>query len=237
MKGVLLAGGQGTRLRPLTKVTNKHLLAVAGRPMIEYPLQTLKNAGLKKILVVTGVEHMGAIVNYIEDGSDFGLDITYRVQKKAGGIAEALGLAKDFAGSEPLVVILGDNYFEDNIVGAVKSFKNGAKIFLKEVVDPERFGVAKLDGKKVVDIEEKPKKPKSNLAVTGLYIFDNKIFDIIKNLKPSARGELEITDVNNAYLKLGEMTYEILKGYWSDMGQFESLRKTEKHILERLKVA
>lgn len=233
MKGIILAGGAGSRLFPLTKVTNKHLLPVGKYPMIYHPIFKLKQAGIKNIFIVTGKAHMGDVVNLLGSGKDFGVEFTYRVQDEAGGIAQALHLAKDFVGSELCTVILGDNIFEDNIAQYVKGFKTqgkGAKILLKQVDKPERFGVAELKGEKVLSIEEKPKKPKSSYCVTGIYMYDSKVFDIIKKLKPSQRGEFEITDVNNAYIELSEMTYAILEGWWSDAGTFESLTRTNELV-------
>lgn len=226
MKGVILAGGTGSRLRPLTKVTNKHLLPVGRYPMIFYPIYKLKQAGIYEILIVTGREHMGDVIELLGSGRDFGVEFTYKVQDEAGGIAQALGLAKHFVGNDKCVVILGDNIFEDDITPYVKNFeeqKEGAKILLKEVPDPQRFGVPVFENGKIVAIEEKPKEPKSNFAVTGIYMYDSYVFEIIKTLKPSARGELEITDVNNTYLKMGKLTYDILKGWWTDAGTPESL--------------
>ncbi|MGB9794745.1 MULTISPECIES: sugar phosphate nucleotidyltransferase [Caldisericum] len=226
MKGIVLAGGTGSRLKPLTNVTNKHLLPVGRNPMIFYPIYRLKQAGITEILVVTGREHMGDVMELLGSGSEFGVDFTFKVQDTAGGIAEALGLARHFVNGDRCVVILGDNIFEDNIKPFVESFVNqesGAKVLLKEVPDPQRFGVAELRDGKIVSIEEKPKYPKSNFAVTGIYMYDSEVFDIIKTLKPSARGELEITDVNNAYIRKGTLTYDILKGWWTDAGTPESL--------------
>jgi glucose-1-phosphate thymidylyltransferase len=223
MKGIILAGGTGSRLYPLTKVTNKHLLPVYDQPMIYYPLYTLVNAGITEIMIVSGRGHAGHFLELLGSGVEFGVRLTYEIQEKAGGIAEALGLADSWADDDNVAVILGDNIFEDNIKADVTSFTNGAKIFLKEVADVSRFGVVELINDKVISIEEKPKIPKSNYAVTGLYLYDPNVFSIIKNLKPSGRGELEITDVNNAYLKKGLMQYAILNGYWSDAGTFISL--------------
>ena len=223
MKGVILAGGTGSRLYPLTKVTNKHLLPVYDKPMIYYPIQTLINAGIKEIMIVSGKGHAGHFLELLGSGSELGVRLTYEIQEEAGGIAQALGLAEDFADNSPVTMILGDNIFQDNIIDSVKSFTSGAKIFLKEVSDAHRFGVAEIDGNRIISIEEKPKIPKSSLAVTGLYIYDSRVFEIIRNLKPSGRGELEITDVNNAYVRMGEMEYSILEGFWSDAGTFESL--------------
>ncbi len=226
MKGIILAGGTGSRLFPLTKVTNKHLLPVGNKPMILHPIEKLVSAGITEILVVTGVEHMGDVVTLLGSGKDFGAQFTYRVQDQAGGIAQALGLAEAFCHGDKSVVILGDNMFFDSLTPFVTAFRDqskGAKILLKEVKDPQRFGVAELSGSKIVGIEEKPKNPKTNLAVTGIYFYDGKVFEIIRTLKPSGRGELEITDVNNAYVRNGSMTYDTLKGEWTDAGTFESL--------------
>jgi glucose-1-phosphate thymidylyltransferase len=231
MKGVILAGGTGSRLFPLTKVTNKHLLPVGKYPMIYYPIYKLIEAGISDILIVTGKEHMGSVVSLLGSGYEFGVEFTYKIQDQPGGIAQALGLAEHFVKGDKCVVILGDNIFEDNISEYVHKFKNqdkGAKILLKEVPAPERFGVAELKGEKIVSIEEKPENPKSNYCVTGIYMYDSRVFDIIKTLKPSARGELEITDVNNAYIKEGTLTYDILKGSWTDAGTFESLRRANE---------
>ena len=223
MKGVILAGGTGSRLYPLTKVTNKHLLPVYDKPMIYYPMETLINAGIKDIMIVSGRGHAGHFLELLGSGVDYGVHFTYEIQDKAGGIAQALSLAEDFVDGDSVTVILGDNIFQDNIEKDVANFNGGAKIFLKEVPDAHRFGVAELKGEKVIGIEEKPKEPKSNFAVTGLYIYDSDVFDAIKTLKPSGRGELEITDVNNYYINKGMMEYGVLEGFWSDAGTFESL--------------
>jgi len=235
MKGIILAGGLGSRLSPLTRITNKHLLPVFDKPMIYYPLQTLVNAGIRDILIVTGGNNAGDFLRLLGNGKkDFGLDhINYTYQEGEGGIAAALSLAEFFADQEPICVVLGDNIIEKNINNAVKEFKkqkSGAKILLKEVPDPERFGVVRLEGDKVVEILEKPKNPPSALAVVGIYMFDNTVFEIIKTLKPSGRGELEITDVNNAYIKRGTMTFEILEGWWTDAGTFESLLRASNMV-------
>jgi glucose-1-phosphate thymidylyltransferase len=226
MKGIILAGGLGSRLLPLTKITNKHLLPVHDKPMIYYPINALINAGIRDILLVTGGNNAGDFLRLLGNGKDFGLEhINYTYQEGEGGIAEALNLARYFAGGEKICVVLGDNIIEKNIIKAVESFRSqpsGAKILLKEVPDPERFGVPVLDGPNVVRIEEKPKTPKSRYAVTGIYMYDNSVFDIIKTLKPSDRGELEITDVNNAYIEKGELTWDILEGWWTDAGTFAS---------------
>ena len=223
MKGIILAGGTGSRLFPLTKVTNKHLLPVYDKPMICYPLNTLVNAGIDDILIVSGRGHVGHFLELLGSGSDMGVRLSYEIQEGAGGIAQALGLAHRWADNDSVTVILGDNIFEDNVKEAVQSFDAGARIFLKEVKDAQRFGVAEVARDRIIDIEEKPKQPKSNLAVTGLYIYDSSVFRVIQDLKPSGRGELEITDVNNAYIRKGAMTFSQLKGFWSDAGTFDSL--------------
>lgn len=227
MKGVVLAGGLGTRLHPLTKITNKHLLPVYDKPMIFYPIETLIKAGIADIMIVTGGSYAGDFLRLMGNGKEFGLKhINYTYQEGEGGIADALSLAEYFADGEPICVILGDNLIEKNIVRAVEKYrkqKNGAKIILKEVPDPERFGVAGIKKGKLLRIVEKPVKPESNLAVIGIYMYDSTVFDIIKTLKPSNRGELEITDVNNAYIRKGKMTWETLQGWWTDAGTFESL--------------
>lgn len=229
MKGVLLAGGTGSRLYPLTKVTNKHLLPVYDRPMIFYPLRTLKAMGCKEILVISGREHCGHILSLLGSGKEYGLDLSYEIQEDADGIAGALDLARDFANGANIAVCLGDNVFEQTapMFEASEDFTNGATIFLKKVHDPERFGVAEIDetNGKVVSIEEKPAEPKSNYAVTGLYIYDSSVFEITNQLEPSARGELEITDVNNWYLQHNKLNYQVLDGWWTDAGTFESLHR------------
>jgi len=236
MKGIILAGGLGMRLSPLTKITNKHLLPVYDKPMIYYPLRTLINAGIDDILIVTGGNNAGDFLRLLGNGKEFGLKhINYTYQEGEGGIAEALSLAEFFADEEKVCVILGDNIIEKNIAGAVEAFKKqkkGAKILLKEVPDPQRFGVPELRGDQIVRIEEKPANPKSKYAVTGIYMYDHSVFDIIKPLKPSQRGELEITDVNNAYIEQGTMTYDILDGWWSDAGTFDSLLYSSKLVAE-----
>ena len=237
LKGIILAGGLGKRLYPLTKVTNKHLLPVYGKPMIYYPIQTLVDAGIKDILVVTGGNNAGEFLRLLGNGKEFGLKhINYTYQEGEGGIAEALKLAEHFADNDKIVVILGDNIIEKDIRTCVNDFikqKKGAKILLKEVEDPERFGVAELKGDKIVGIEEKPKNPKSKYAVTGIYMYDNRVFEIIKSLKPSGRGELEITDVNNAYIRDGELTYSVLDGWWTDAGTFESLLRANNLVAKK----
>ncbi|MDW7776892.1 MAG: sugar phosphate nucleotidyltransferase [Methanosarcinales archaeon] len=223
MKGIILAGGTGSRLYPLTKVTNKHLLPVYDKPMIYYPLQTLVDAGIEDIMIVSGRGHAGHFLELLGSGAEFGVKLTYEIQEEAGGIAQALGLAEDFADDESVAVILGDNIYQDTVRSAVDSFTTGARIFLKEVTDANRFGVAEVNGDRIVSIEEKPDVPKSNLAVTGLYLYDPGVFRLIHDLKPSGRGELEITDVNNAYIRMDDMSYSILYGFWSDAGTFDSL--------------
>ncbi len=227
MKGIILAGGLGTRLQPLTLVTNKHLLPIYDKPMIYYPIEKLVEAGITDIILVTGGNYAGDFLRLLGNGKEFGLShINYVYQKGEGGIAEALGLCEHYATGDSVCVILGDNIFEDSIAAAVHDYSRaniGGKIFLKEVHDPQRFGVAELNGDKVVRIEEKPRVPKSNYAVTGIYMYDADVFDVIKTLKPSGRGELEITDVNNHYIRKNAMRYEFMKGWWTDAGTFESL--------------
>jgi glucose-1-phosphate thymidylyltransferase len=236
VKGVVLAGGLGTRLRPLTAVTNKHLLPVYDRPMIYYPIQTLVNAGITDIMIVTGGNSAGDFLKLLGNGKAFGLKhINYTYQEGEGGIAEALSLVEHFAAKEPVCVVLGDNIIEGNVAGAVRSYREqgrGAKIILKKVPDPERFGVPELSGRKVLRIEEKPASPKSEYAVIGIYMYDREVFDIIRTLKPSGRGELEITDVNNAYIKREAMTWEELEGWWTDAGTFESLLRASNLVAE-----
>lgn len=236
MKGVILAGGTGSRLNPLTRVTNKHLLPIYDKPMVYYPIQTLVNAGIHEILLVTGGKNAGDFLRLLGNGRDFGLKhLNYTYQEGEGGIAEALRLAEYFAAGEPICVVLGDNIIEKNICEPVENFKNqkrGAKLLLKEVPDAHRFGVAEIRGDRVVGIEEKPKVPKSNFAVTGIYLYDLTVFQKIRRLKPSGRGELEITDVNNFYVEEGSLTYEILDGWWTDAGTFESLLRANKLVAE-----
>ena len=236
MKGVILAGGLGTRLYPLTKVTNKHLLPVYDKPMIYYPIQTLINAGIDDILIVTGGNNAGDFLKLLGNGKEFGLKhINYTYQEGEGGIAEALRLDEFFASGEEICVVLGDNIIEKNIRKAVENFrrqKEGAKILLKEVSDPQRFGVPELKGDRIARIEEKPKEPKSQYAVIGIYLFDQEVFNTIKTLKPSDRGELEITDVNNQYIEKGLMTWDILEGWWTDAGTFESLLRANQLVAQ-----
>ena len=234
MKGIVLAGGLGTRLLPLTKVTNKHLLPVYDRPMIYYPIQTLVNAGVTEILLVTGGNNAGDFLKLLGNGKEFGLKhLDYTYQEGEGGIADALRLAEYFADGEPICVVLGDNIIEGNIAKTAQAFRDqkvGAKILLKQVEDPQRFGVPVLDGKRVVKIEEKPKQPRSSYAVTGIYFYDARVFSIIKTLKPSGRGELEITDVNNAYIEANELTWDLLDGWWTDAGTIESLHRANQLV-------
>jgi len=234
MKGVILAGGLGTRLNPLTKVTNKHLLPVYDKPMIYYPIECLVNAGVIDILVVTGGNNAGDFLCLLGNGADFGLKhLNYTYQEGAGGIAEALGLAEHFADGEPIAVVLGDNIIEGNVAEPVQRFREqerGARILLKEVPDPERFGVPELDGDRIVSIEEKPTQPKSSYAVIGIYMYDACVFEIIHGLTPSQRNELEITDVNNAYIREGTMHYDVLEGWWTDAGTFTSLYRANELV-------
>ncbi len=223
MKGVLICGGSGTRLRPLTEITNKSLLPVYDKPLLLYPLETLTRAGITDIAIITGPEHMDQIASFVGSGSRFGCTMAYKVQEKPDGIAQALGLAEEFADGEGVCAILGGNVFFDDLAPMIAAFTTGAHIFLKEVPDPQRFGVAEFDGKTVHSLEEKPSKPKSNLAVTGCYLYDKDCFDVIRTLKPSDRGELEITDLSAAYLAKGKLTATVLQKDWVDAGTFESL--------------
>jgi len=235
LRGVVLAGGTGSRLRPLTKVTNKHLLPVGPKPMIYYPIEKLLGVGIEEILIVTGVEHMGSVVGSLGSGREFGCRFTYKVQDEAGGIAQALGLAENFANGQPLAVILGDNIFQSNLKQHAERFLlqgGGARLLLKEVTEPERFGVAEIRDGKVVGVEEKPKSPKSNYAITGIYFYDGEVFDIIRKLKPSGRGELEITDVNNWYIQKRRLSYDFLEGWWTDAGTFESLVRANELVIK-----
>lgn len=236
MKGVILAGGLGTRLHPLTKITNKHLLPVHSQPMIYYPIQALINAGITDIMIVTGGNSAGDFLRLLGNGKEFGLKhLNYTYQEGEGGIADALSLVEHFADEDPICVILGDNIIEKNIRAAADEYRSqgsGAKIMLKRVHDPQRFGVPELDGDKVLNIEEKPKEPKSDFAVIGVYFYDNTVFDVIRTLVPSGRGELEITDVNNHYIRRGEMTWNELDGWWTDAGTFESLLRASNMVAE-----
>ena len=236
MKGVILAGGLGTRLSPLTRITNKHLLPVHDKPMIYYPIRTLINAGIKDIMIVTGGNSAGDFLRLLGNGKDFGLKhLNYTYQEGEGGIADALSLVEHFADEEPICVVLGDNIIQGNIKKAADDYRNqgsGAKILLKKVHDPQRFGVPELNGKKVLRIEEKPAEPKSDFAVIGIYFYDSTVFDVIRTLVPSGRGELEITDVNNHYINRGEMTWDELEGWWTDAGTFESLLRASNLVAE-----
>jgi len=233
LKGVILAGGTGSRLYPLTKVTNKHLLPVGNKPMIFHPIEKLTELGIQDILIVTGTEHMGDVVNLLGSGAEYNCRFTYKVQDQAGGIAQALGLAENFAGNDPIVVILGDNIFEDNLKAAASSYSGeGAMILLKQVPDPQRYGVAKLDGDVVTEIQEKPEAPTTSYAVTGIYFYDSKVFSVICDLKPSKRGELEITDVNNYYIQQKYMKSMLLEGWWTDAGTPDSYRLANQLTME-----
>jgi len=236
LKGVVLAGGLGTRLRPLTSVTNKHLLPVYNQPMIYYPIQTLVSAGITDIMVVTGGSSAGDFLRLLGNGKAFGLKhLNYTYQEGEGGIAEALSLVEHFAAGGPVCVVLGDNIIQGNIRSAVESYRRqdgGAKIILKKVPDPQRFGVPRLEGKRVISIDEKPAKPQSDYAVIGIYMYDGEVYDIIRTLRPSGRGELEITDVNNAYIARNSMTWEELEGWWTDAGTFESLLRASNLVAE-----
>lgn len=239
MKGVILAGGKGTRLYPLTYVTNKHLLPVYNKPMIFYPIETLVRAGIDEILIVVGGPHTGHFLSVLRNGRDLGVKhLEFAYQETEGGIADALSLARDFADKENVVVILGDNTTDSDISSAVNNFEKGALIFLKEVPDPQRFGVPtfdKEDPNRIVKITEKPKKPDSSYAVTGLYIYDSQVFDFISEIKPSGRGELEITDVNNEYIKKGQLKARKLVGYWRDSGTFETLLEANNHWARKVR--
>jgi glucose-1-phosphate thymidylyltransferase len=236
MKGIVLAGGLGSRLSPLTRITNKHLLPVFDQPMIYYPIQTLVEAGIKDILIVTGGNSAGDFLKLLRNGAEFGLSrIHYAYQEGEGGIAAALGLAEDFAEKSPICVVLGDNILQKSIASFAKKFRHqgsGAKILLSEVSDPERFGVPVIEADRITRIEEKPSDPKSQYAVIGVYMYDNRVFDIIKTLKPSGRGELEITDVNNAYIEAGDLSWDVIEGWWTDAGTFDSLLKASNLVAE-----
>lgn len=240
VKGIILAGGLGSRLYPLTSVTNKHLLPIYNRPMIYYPIQTLVDAGIREIMLVTGGNNAGDFLRLLGSGKEFGLKhIEYTYQKGEGGIADALKLAGDFADGGKIVVILGDNIVEKPIKKYVEKFqrqKEGARLLIKKVPDPERFGVVEFKDRKIIKIAEKPKIPKSNYVVTGIYMYDAKVFKIIKTLKPSKRGELEITDVNNRYIELGQLYYDILPGFWTDSGTFDSLLRANNLVARKGKL-
>ncbi len=234
MKGIILAGGSGTRLRPLTQVTSKQLLPIYNKPMIYYPLETLLKAGIKDILIIVAPDHAGDFLKLLGSGKDFGCKFTYEIQDKPEGLAQAFIIGQNFIGDDSVTLILGDNFYEDDFVEAIQSFKTGGRVFIKEVPDPERFGVAEFDeSNKVISIEEKPKVPKSNYAVTGMYIYDNTVVQKSKSLQPSARGELEITDLNNVYLKEGGLDVAFVKGKWLDTGTFESLHEAIIFARER----
>ncbi len=239
LKGIILAGGLGTRLRPLTKITNKHLLPIYNKPMIFYPIEILVNAGVTDIMVVTGGNNAGDFLRLIGNGKHLGIkDLRYAYQEGEGGIAAALALAEDFAAGSKIIVVLGDNIIEKNIAQYVKRFKEqekGGRLLLKEVPDPHRFGVAEMKDNRIIKIAEKPKKPKSAYAVTGIYMYDEKVFSMIKGLKPSKRGELEITDVNNKYIRKGTMEFDILSGFWTDAGTFDSLYRANSLIAQKIK--
>lgn len=239
MKGIILAGGLGSRLFPLTKITNKHLLPVFDRPMIYYPMQQLVDSGIREIMLVTGGTFAGHFLNLLENGNEFGMKhLHYAFQKGEGGIADALKLAEDFVEDQRCVVILGDNIFQNSIAPAVERYrqqKDGARILIKEVPDPERFGVAELRDGRVTGIEEKPAAPKSNFAVTGVYMYDSHVWEIVKTLKPSKRNELEITDVNNAYIARGNLCYDVVEGWWTDAGTFESLQRANQLVSEGMR--
>jgi len=235
LRGVVLAGGTGSRLRPLTKVTNKHLLPVGPKPMIYYPIEKLTGVGIEEILIVTGVEHMGSVVGSLGSGREFGCRFTYKVQDEAGGIAQALGLAENFANGQSLAVILGDNLFQSSLKPHAERFLaqgSGARLLLKEVADPCRFGVAEICDGIVGGIEENPRPPKSNYAITGIYFYDGEVFDVVRMLKPSGRGELEITDVNNWYIRKGRLACDPLEGWWTDAGTFDSLVRANELVIK-----
>lgn len=236
MKGIVLAGGLGSRLSPLTRISNKHLLPIYNQPMIYYPIQSLVEAGIKDILVVTGGNSAGDFLKLLRNGAEFGLNrIHYAYQEGEGGIAAALSLAEDFAEKEPVCVVLGDNILENSMTAFVKKFRHqgsGAKILLSEVTDPHRFGVPVIEDDRIVRIEEKPAEPKSSYAVIGVYMYDNRVFEIIKTLKPSGRGELEITDVNNQYIEWGDLSWDVIDGWWTDAGTFESMLRASNLVAE-----
>jgi len=235
VKGIILAGGKGTRLFPLTKATNKHLLPLGKEPMLYHPIRHMCGAGIEDILVVTSTQHMGDVVNCLGSGADFGCSLTYKVQEEAAGIADALRLGESFAGDEKICVMLGDNVFENSISPYAANFKQqkvGARVVVKEVGEPERYGVAAMDERQIVDIEEKPKNPKSKFAVVGLYFYDNQVWDMIRSIKPSARGELEITSVNNAYIERSQLMFDICEGRWSDAGTFDSWMEASKLMFD-----
>ncbi|MBM3230714.1 NTP transferase domain-containing protein [Candidatus Peregrinibacteria bacterium] len=233
MKGILICGGTGSRLRPLTEITNKSLLPVYDKPLLLYPLQTLLDAGITDIAVISGTEHIDQVAQFLGSGERFGCTFSFKVQEKAGGIAQALGLAEEFVDGDDVCAILGDNVYFDDLSKEISGFKGGAHVFLKHVTDPERFGVAVVQGNTITSIEEKPTKPKGDLAVTGCYVYDHRCFDVIRNLMPSSRGEYEITDVSHWYMEKGELTATILKDEWIDAGTFESLFQAAALVRER----
>ena len=237
IKGVILAGGLGTRLRPLTLITNKHLLPIYDRPMILYPLETLKQSGITDIMIVCGKEHAGHFMNFLGSGKEYGVKLSYALQHGSGGIPEALRLAEDFADNHKIAVILGDNIFEKSFTKEIEKFQkeDGAKVFIKKVPNPHRFGVVELKGNKIINIEEKPKKPKSNMITTGFYLYNTDVFTKIKKLKPSKRGELELTDIHNMYIKENRLFSALVKGYWSDAGTFISLNQTANWVMRSKK--
>lgn len=235
LKGIVLAGGTGSRLYPLTKVTNKHLLPVGRYPMIYHPLIRMRRVGIREVAVVTSPEHMGDVVNLLGSGRDFGLDLTYRVQDEPGGIAQAIGLCERFVDGDPFLVILGDNILSEDLHDEVAAYREqlrrdggGARVLLKEVPDPERYGVPRIEGDRIVEIIEKPARPPSRYAVTGIYFYDAYAFEVIRHLKPSARGELEVSDVSNAYIARGQLSYGILKGWWGDAGTIEGWHEANR---------
>ncbi|WP_270165995.1 sugar phosphate nucleotidyltransferase [Paenibacillus sp. SYP-B4298] len=233
MKGVILAGGTGSRLYPLTKVTNKHLLPVGKYPMIYHAIHKLVEAGITDIIIITGKEHMGDVVNLLGSGTEFGASFSYKVQDQAGGIAQALALAESFVKEEEMIVLLGDNIFSEPLRPYIDNFQrqgSGAKILLHQVPDPQRYGVAEIQGELIAAIEEKPQQPKSHYAVTGIYMYDAQVFEMIQTLKPSGRGELEITDVNNVYIRQGQLTFDILQGWWTDAGTHESWSRANEMV-------
>ncbi len=235
MKGIILAGGKGTRLFPLTKATNKHLLPLGKEPMLFHPIRHMVGAGIKDILVVTSTQHMGDVVNCLGSGAEFGCSLTYKVQEDAGGIADALRLGESFSGQDKICVMLGDNVFEQSIDPYVQNFAKqpkGARVVVKEVGEPDRYGVAAMDERQIVEIEEKPKNPKSSFAVVGLYFYDSQVWDIIRGIKPSARGELEITSVNNAYIERKQLMFDVCEGRWTDAGTFESWMEASTLMFE-----
>ena len=238
MKGVILSGGKGTRLYPLTKVINKNILPIYDKPLIYYPILTLRDAGIEEILIISGPGHAGQFLDLLGSGKELGVKLTYDIQEEPKGIAHGLSIAEDFADEGPIALILGDNLYEENLREAVNDFEKnpqGAKIFLHQVPDPERFGVVEFKGDKIIGIEEKPQKPKSNWMVTGFYLYDNRVFDVIRRLKPSPRGEYEVTDVNKQYLKDGNLSYYKIKGEWIDAGTFDSLLRANNLMAEKTK--